>query len=754
MKNSISFLIVFLLTGNTILTTAQTIKDSSLLTIDRIYSGEFRQDWQPPVRWIQNGDAYLTIEQSEETNGAAELVRYESKSGERTIFIPASGLIPEGKKRPVYIEDFTLSDDETKVLIFTNSSRVWRSNTKGDYYVFNFSDGKLKQLGAKFQPSSLMFAKFSADNKFVAYVHDFNIYKENFETGEIKQLTFDGNGDIINGTFDWVYEEEFGCRDGFRWSNDAEKIAFWQLDASAIGTYYMINNTDSVYSSIIPVQYPKVGRDPSACKIGLVDAGSGAIKWIPVPGGEKENYIPAIQWLDNNRLMIQQLNRKQNKLSVYIYAVSSGNLKKVYTETEDTWVALSYPDVSSNQWGKNDLSIVDGGNAFLRLTENDGWRHLYKVNIETGDKRLVTPGKYDVASVTRITEKSIYFIASPTNSAQRYLYSVGMRGKGDTIRVTPNQYSGINNYIISPNGKYAVHHYSNALNPGETRLVSLPKHKTLQVMIDNEKYKSGLSKLKLPEVEFFKVTTADGVEIDGRMIKPANFDNSKKYPVLFHVYGEPWGQVATDSYIDLWNIMLSQKGYIVIDMDNRGTPCLKGSEWRKCIYRQMGRINSRDQAMAAKEVLKWPFIDNERVAVWGWSGGGSMTLNLLFRYPGIYKTGMAVAAVANQLTYDNIYQERYMGLPQENMQDFIDGSPITYAKNLEGNLLIVHGTGDDNVHYQNTEMLINELIKHNKQFQVMPYPNRSHGIYEGRNTRRHLYTLLTNYLMEHCPVNE
>ena len=370
---------------------AQTVKDSSLLSIDRIYSGEFRPEWQRPVRWINNGEAYLTIEPSESLPGAVELIKYVSKTGEKSIFLSASKLIPEGKSKPVFIESFSMSDDESKVLIFTNSSRVWRSNTKGDYYVYNFGDGKLTRLGAKFPSSSLMFAKFSADNKFVAYVHDFNIYKENFETGEVKQLTFDGNGDVINGTFDWVYEEEFGCRDGFRWSNDAERIAFWQLDASEIGTYYMINNTDSVYSSIIPVQYPKVGRDPSACKIGLVDAGSGAIKWIPVPGGEKENYIPAIQWLDNNRLMIQQLNRKQNKLSVYIYAVSSGNLKKVYTETEDTWVALSYPDVSSNQWGENDLSIVDGGNAFLRLTENDGWRHLYKVNIETGDKRLVTP---------------------------------------------------------------------------------------------------------------------------------------------------------------------------------------------------------------------------------------------------------------------------------------------------------------------------------------------------------------------------
>lgn len=743
-------LFAFLLSASFFFINAQTVQDSSLLSIDRIFaSHEFMPQWQRPVRWVQGGEAYLTIESSKNIPGAMELVQYESKTGNRSIFLTADKLIPEGKERPVYIENFSMSDDESKVLIFTNSSRVWRSNTKGDYYIYNFDDGTLKKIGARFPSSSLMFAKFSADNKFVAYVHDFNIYKENFETGKIKQLTFDGNGDIINGTFDWVYEEEFGCRDGFRWSNDAKNIAFWQLDASDIPTFYMINNTDSVYSKIIPVQYPKVGFEPSACKVGIIDTNDGKIKWILVPGNEKENYIPAIQWLDSSRLLIQQLNRKQNKLKIFIYNIASEKLNDIYTETEETWVDLSYPDVSASHWGDNDLAVVDDGKAFLRLTENDGWRHIYKVDLTTGDKKLITPGEYDVASVTRVTKKSVCFIASPQNTAQRYLYSVGLKGKGDTVRITLGNFQGINLYNISPNGKYAIQSYGNVLDPGEVHFVSLPKHKELFTLIDNKEYKKKLAKLKLPEVEFFKVVTAEGVTVDGRMIKPVGFDKNRKYPVLFHVYGEPWGQVATDNFIGLWNIMLAQKGYIIIDMDNRGTPCLKGSEWRKIIYRQIGRINSRDQAMAALEVLKWSFIDKERTAVWGWSGGGSMTLNLMFRYPDIYKTGMAVAAVANQLTYDNIYQERYMGLSQENMKDFIEGSPISYAKNLEGNLLVVHGTGDDNVHYQNAEMLINELIRYNKQFSIMPYPNRSHGIYEGRNTRRHLYTLLTNYLNEH-----
>ena len=285
------------------------------------------------------------------------------------------------------------------------------------------------------------------------------------------------------------------------------------------------------------------------------------------------------------------------------------------------------------------------------------------------------------------------------------------------------------------------------------RFISLPNHKVIKTLVDNKTYEEQLAGLSLPEVIFKQITTEEGIEIDAKIVLPMNFDKTKKYPVLFYVYGEPWGQVATDTQNGLWSIMMAQKGYAVIAMDNRGTPCLKGSQWRKSIYRQVGRINAKDQAMAAKEILKLDYLDENRTAVWGWSGGGTMTLNLMFKYPEIYKTGVAVAAVSNQLVYDNIYQERYMGLPQENMQDFIDGSPVTYAKNLEGNLLLIHGTADDNVHYQSAEILINELIKENKKFQMMSYPNRSHGIYEGENTRKHLYTLITDYIMLHTPVN-
>ena len=723
--------------------------DSSLLTLERIHSNEFTKEYAPEIQWVDDGEAYVIIEKSESIEGADELVRYESASEERSLFISAESLqVPGGS---LVIESFSLSPDASRVLIFTNSSRVWRSNTKGDYWVYNLKTNELQRIGRSFEPSSLMFAKFSSDSKFVYYVHDFNIYRENFETGETTQLTTDGNGDVINGTFDWVYEEELGKRDGFTLSPNDEFLAFWRLDASDTGTFYMINNTDSIYSRPIPLQYPKVGEKPSSVSVGLIDLKTDQKTWIPFDGDPRSYYIPGVQWVHDDLLLIQQLNRHQNELTVWSYVPSQMKLRKVYVEKEETFVDLMYPDLTSDIWSSNDLTLTDGGKSFLRMTETDKWRHIYKIYIEDGQKLLVTPFDYDVASMRVPTKNDVYYLASPENGTQRYLYQTDMKGKGRQKRLTPAEFEGVNNYQVSPNGKYALHTHQRALEPATVRLIQLPDHKTIRILVDNQSYKNKLSSLELPQVRFMKITTEEGIEIDARLILPNAFYPGSKYPVLFHVYGEPWAQVATDTDIGLWNVMMAQKGYVIIDMDNRGTPCLKGSAWRKSIYRQVGRINARDQGLAAKEILKLPFLDETRTAVWGWSGGGTMTLNLMFRFPEIYTTGVAIAAVSDQLVYDNIYQERYMGLPQENPEDFVAGSPVTHAKNLEGNLLLIHGTADDNVHYQSAELLINELIEQDKQFQMMSYPNRSHGIYEGENTRKHLFTLITNYIMEHVP---
>jgi dipeptidyl-peptidase-4 len=589
-----------------------------------------------------------------------------------------------------------------------------------------------------------MFAKFSPDDNRVAYVSGHNVYVENIASGNVTALTVDGSEDMINGTFDWAYEEEFSCRDGFRWSPDGRYISYWQVDASKIRDFLMINNTDSIYPYTIPVQYPKVGEDPSRARIGVVSADGGKTTWIPIPGDQIQNYIPRMMWTpDSEQIFIQQIPRKQNTIKIWAYTVVSGNIKNIYTDTDDAWIDVV-----------DDWIWLNNGKEFSWVSEKDGWNHFYRISRDGSKETLVTKGDYDVVNIAEIDDENgyVYFIASPDNPTQRYLYKTKLDGKGKPERLTPNSYPGTNNYQISEGGNYAIHTHSDANTPPTISIVSLPDHELIKTVVENKSLRETWTKLDKQNIEFFEVTTEDGITMQGNITRPPDFDESKKYPVLFYVYGEPAGQTARDAWggnRTLWHTMLAQQGYLVITMDNRGSPSPKGREWRKSLFRKIGVLNIRDQAMGAKEVLKWDFVDPDRVAVWGWSGGGSSTLNLLFQYPEIYKAGMSVAPVANQLMYDNIYQERYMGVPWETKEDFIAGSPVTHAKNLQGDLLLVHGTGDDNVHYQNSEQMINELIKFNKVFQLMSYPNRSHGIWEGQNTTRHVYTTLTSFLNEH-----
>jgi len=727
--------------------------DSTKITLDRLFSGEFRQEYFGRYKWLGNGDFYTLLERSDSVKGGRDLVKYNTKSGKSEILVNATELISEGEEDALRIADYSWSDDLTKLMIFTNTERVWRSNTRGDYWVYDLETGKLFQLGKDLPEASLMFAKFTKDGKKAAYVSKHNLYMQDLETGKVTQLTFDGTEDIINGTFDWVYEEELGCRDGFRWSDDGKYIAFWQLDASDIKDFLMIDNTDSLYSFTIPVQYPKAGQLPSSAKVGYIDIASGNIYWIDVPGDTKNHYLPRMQWIGNtHKLLIQQLNRHQNENKLWLFNLENDNLVNFYTEKDKAWVDIDHPDVAQGHWGMNDITFLNNNRDFIWISPQDGWRHLYKKSIEPTDNEMkLTRGEYDIASFYGIDEKKgyVYFNASPDNSTQRYLYRVNLDGSGDLTRLTPEEKSGLNLYDIAPGMHYAIETTSALDRPRTVDMIALPKYKVVRSLVENKEYKEKITTLDLGIPEFFTVKTEDGIEMDGYMIKPPNLDPSKKYPVLFDLYGEPWSQTALDTWGSLWHHMLAQQGYIVMTMDNRGQPCLKGREWRKSIYKKIGVLNSHDQAMATKEILKWDFVDPDRIAVWGWSGGGSMTLNLMFRYPEIYKTGMAVAAVSNLRYYDNIYQERYCGLPQENPEVYDEGSPINFAKNLEGNLLVVHGTADDNVHYQNAEALIEELVKNNKQFQMMPYPNCSHGIYEIPGATRHLYTLLTNYLHDH-----
>lgn len=699
-------------------------------------------------KWTKDGNGYYSAEQQ-------AIVKFDLTTQQASVIVSKDLLTPKGSTTPLAVKSFSFTDDQKKLLIFTNTQRVWRYETRGDYWVLDLSTKALKKLGASLPESSLMFAKISPDGKKAAYVSKNNVYVEDLTTGKPKVLTStNGTKKLINGTFDWVYEEEFGCRDGFRWSPDSKTIAYWQIDANTIRDFYMINNTDSTYSFVVPVEYPKVGEAPSACKIGVVDVATAKTIWMKVPGDSRQNYIPRMEWAGNsNELILQQLNRKQNHSKLMYANARTGAVNTIYEETDEAWVDIRSRWTDDNPAGWEWLS---DGKEFIWVSEKDGWRHLFRVSRDGKNETLITKGNYDVIAPEQIDEASgyVYFTASPANATQKYLYRTKLDGSGEAEKISPAIEEGTHEYQISPNGKYAFHSFSNYYTRPSTEWVSLPDHQALNPKDDISK-KIDLEGKKKSNIEFFKVTTEEGVEMDGWMAKPKNFDPSKKYPIVFYVYSEPAAQTVVDRFgvgrNGLYIGDMAADGYIYISLDNRGTPAPKGRTWRKSIYRKIGIININDQAMAAKKILQWPFVDSSRVAVHGWSGGGSCTLNLMFKYPEIYKTGISVAAVANQLEYDNIYQERYMGLPQENREDFINGSPITYAKNLKGNLLYIHGTGDDNVHYQNAELLLNELIKHNRQFQFMAYPNRSHGIYEGQGTRAHLNTLFTNYLKQYCP---
>jgi dipeptidyl-peptidase 4 len=702
------------------------------------------------IQWAEDGNSYYTIEND-------EIVQYALPSQTRKVVVTQQQLTASGS--PIKVELFRFSPDQKKMLIYTNSKRVWRINTRGDYYVLDLVSGQIKKLGATRPSSSLMFAKFSPDGSKVAYVSEYNVYTEDIATGTITALTTDGTRKFINGTFDWVYEEEFACRDGIRWSNDSQSIVFWQIDARTTPDYYMINNTDSIYSKVIPVEYPKVGINPSACRIGMINVNTKQLRWIDIEGDPRQHYIVRLEFIPGtNDFIIQQLNRKQNVSKLIRINVSTGEAKTIFQEQDEAWVDVYTPASAENAYSvdfKHDILWLNGGKEFLWTSEKDGWRHLYRIASDGSKETLVTKGSYDVIAFKTVDEKNglVYFLSSPDNATQKYLYKAKLDGKTAALRVTPAGWNGTHQYNISPQGKFALHSFTNIYTKPLTELIQLSTHKPLKA---DQSIATQLKEAQEEKTtEFFKIKTEEGVEMDGWMVKPKDFNASKKYPVVFYVYTEPWGQNVTDTYGASQNYLyggdMREDGYIYISIDNRGTPVPKGSAWRKSIYRKIGVLNIRDQALAAKEILKWPFIDAERVAVWGWSGGGSATLNLMLQYPEIYKTGIAVAAVANQLTYDNIYQERYMGLAQENAEDFAKGSPVTYAKNLQGNLLYIHGTGDDNVHYANAEMLLNELIRHNKQFQFMAYPNRTHGISEGDGTSLHLVTLYTNYLRTHCP---
>jgi dipeptidyl-peptidase-4 len=723
--------------------------DPGLLTLDRIFnSAEFRSQRGGAIEWLPEGNGYTITEPATGGSNGENIVKVDPSTGARTTLVNAENLIPQGATAPLSLEGYSWSPDGSKLVIFTNGKRVWRYNTKGDYWVCDLASKSLRQLGKNLPPSSLMFAKISPDGKMAAYVSQHNLFVENLSDGAIRQLTRDGSATMINGTFDWVYEEEFDCRDGFRWSPDSRNIAFWQLDASGVRDFYMINNTDSLYSYIIPVQYPKAGQTLSACKVGVISAEGGNPVWMKLTDDPRNNYVPRMEWAESSdQIIMQYINRDQNTNQLLYGDAVTGELTPILTEQDEAWLDPV-----------DDLKWLEKGSSFTWISERSGWKQMYIVSHDGKDVKPITSGNVDIIEIKLIDDKNgyIYYNASPDDATQRYLWRTRIDGKGKPELLTPISFRGTNSYNLSPDARYAIHTWSSYNEPPVISLISLPNHAVIEKIAGNEKLKANHEKLKKLPVEPVKVKIDGDVPIDGYMIKPYDFDPNKKYPVLFYVYTEPFNTTVNDRWggsMYLWHLMLAQKGYIVMSFDNRGTPAPKGRAWRKSMYLKIGVLNSSDQAKIAREVGKqFAYADTSRFGVWGWSGGGSATLNAMFRYPEIYKTGIAVAPVADLRLYDAIYQERFTSTPQKAPEVYEKGSPITFAQNLKGNLLIIHGTGDDNVHYQGTEKLFNKLIENNIHFDMLVYPNRSHSIREGKGTTMHLYTEMTRYLLDHLPA--
>ncbi len=732
--------LIFIVSGFQLLIFGEKISPYPI-TVEKIFGEKiYKSKSFGPFKWDETGHSFTLLKASAKEKKIFELFRYDPVKKKFKKLIDRKDLIlPGEKKETLIIEDYSISPDGKMVLIFTKSEYVWRTKTKGNYWIFYLNSKKLFRIGEKRSESSMMFAKFSPDSSRVAYVSDRNIYIENISTSDSIQLTSSGSDTIINGTFDWVYEEEFHMKDGFRWSPDGKYIAFWQFDISGVRNFHIIDYISELYSIVIPIQYPKAGETNSSCRIGTIKVTGGTINWIDFKNDPRMHYLARMEWTDrSDQLIIQRLNRSQNKDVVWIFNIKSGISQKLFTETDKAWLEV----VDKFYWIKK-------GKFLLWPSERDGWRHLYKISRDGKSTRLITSGKFDVISVLGIDHRNdiIYFSASPKDPSQSYLYSVSLSAKPVIKRITPYTQPGTHRYKFSEDSINAIHYYSNFNTPDTIDLIKLPDHKRELLLEDNSDLLNKLKTLSFTDGEFYKLRIGNNTELDCWMIKPPDFSENKKYPVIFNVYGEPWGQTVRDTWKGdtyMWHRMLAQNGYIIMSIDNRGTPAPRGRDFRKTVYKKLGIMTSNDQAKGVKAALKkFRFLDKKRVGVWGWSGGGSMTLNLLFQYPEIYKSGISVAPVTDMRYYDSVYQERYMGLPSENKKGYHDGSPITHAKNLKGKLLLIHGTGDDNVHYQNTEALINKLIEYKKQFSFMAYPNRRHSIRKGKNTRVHLFTLMT-----------
>lgn len=668
-----------------------------------------------------------------------DVVVTDARSGSQTVLIKASELKGFAAE--------TASMTGGRVLLFGNSRKVWRLNTRGDFGVIDLKTRVFRRLGPDSAKSELMFAKLSPDASRVGYVYRNNLYVHDFAKKKTLQLTTDGTDKIINGSFDWVYEEELGLRDGWRWSPDGKAIAFWQVDARPESMFTLVNQSLKK-QELKTFPFPHPGEDNANVRIGVVAADGGSVKWVGPRSTSTNGYLARMDWVPNSQnIIVQFLNRRQNQNDYYIVDSKTGKDRIVWTDRDSAWVEVNDTSPTGVAWSAN-------AREFLAYSERSGGRHLYAVALD-GKSRDLTPGKIDVEQFgVQTAGDEVYFLASPDDPIQRYLYHTSFRS-ANPARVTPKEFSGTNFYTISPTGTLAIHEHSDLTHPPVKTLVELDSSRKVRELTSNQLLNQTLTRAAKGKVERRTFLAADGkTPMDGFVVYPPRFDPAKRYPVFFEIYGGPSGTTVNDVWTGaplLFWWMLAQKGYIVVTVDNRGTPALKGREWRKSIYLNMNPIVAADLAAAGRQMASLPYVDSQRIGIWGWSSGGTNTLQSMFSYPDVWSLGIAVAPIADISLYDTIYTERYSGLPAEHPKTYFNDSPANFVKGLKGHLLIAHGTGDDNCHFQNTEWLIDRLVAERKQFSVMPYPNRTHEISEGPGTIEHLFETIVGFLEKNMP---
>lgn len=716
--------IVLFLLGALMLNTGISAKK---ITLEDIYKkGTFGANSVYGISSMNDGLHYTTNEKGM----SIEKWSYNTGTKTETIF-SIEELTDAPFKR---ISDYEFSDDETKILLTTNMEAIYRHSFKAAYYVWDLKTKKLQEVS---ENGKQQLAAFSPDGSKVAFVRDNNIYITELITGNEYAITDDGKWNhIINGAPDWVYEEEFGFSRGFHWSPRGDKIAYYKFDESEVREFSM-----AMYGALYPepytFKYPKAGEKNSVVSIHVYHLHSKETKTMDV-GSEKDQYISRIKWTANNdELAMIRLNRLQNKVDLLVANAETGKSKVAYTETNKYYIS---------ETSDNFVTFLNDNKQFIIMSEQDGFMHFYLYNMNGELVNQITQGNWDVATFYGFDEKSktLYYSSYETSTVNMDVYSIKLNGKGKK-RLTPN--TGWNRASFSNNFNYFINYYSNANTPTVVTLYD-KKGNEIRVLEDNAKLKETIAEYDFGKKEVFTVTTSKGVELNAYMIKPADFDENKEYPLFIYVYGGPESQNVTDSWghRDAWFQYLAQEGYIVACVDNRGTNG-KGEEFRKATYMQLGKLELEDQTEAAKYFGSLDYIDDERIGIFGWSYGGYMSSLCLFRSPEVYKMAISVAPVTSWRYYDTIYTERFMRTPQENPDGYDAFSPIMNVDGLEGKLLLMHGSADDNVHYQNTMEMVNKLVSANKQFDMFIYPNRNHGIY-GDNATFHIYTKMTNYIKD------